>query len=209
MKRILSSIFMVLAVVGAAFGQTDHGYNLYGQLFGTSTGIGVGFDSRFKTGGVLGYSVGMAFTSISYDDSDGKDGSYSYRDVDSKGISIPFEVNAIMGNRASKFEIGLGATAYLIHRDEMYSRTIFYPVDDDFFDFKRLSDRKKVFRPNIIGTINIGYRLQRKSGFFMKVGLSFLIGDLKCSPLDGVVALPNLCFGYTIPHFNRCRRTCR
>lgn len=57
MKRIISSIFMVLAMAGATFGQTDHGYNLYGQLFGTSTGIGLGFDSRFKTGGMFGYFI--------------------------------------------------------------------------------------------------------------------------------------------------------
>lgn len=193
----------------SVYGQTEHTYNIYGQFLGSSTGVGVGFDSRFKTGGILGYSAGIGFTSISWDNSDGGDVTnstgvwYSSLDVDSKGLVIPLEVNAIMGKRASKFEIGLGATVYLVKREEWHYKTAFFPpeAEDGEWDFQDLSTRKKVFRPNIIGTINIGYRLQRKSGFFMRLGVSILIGDIKCSPIDGVTALPNICLGYTIPHF--------
>lgn len=206
-KAILIIAFLIASYSG--YGQTEHGYNLYGQFLGNSTGVGAGFDSRFKTGGILGYSAGMGFTSISWDSSDGGDVAdtpgiwYSSLDVDSKGLVIPLEVNAIMGKRASKFEIGLGATTYLIKRNEWHYKTAFFPpeVEDGEMKFQNLSFRKKVFRPNIIGTINIGYRLQRKSGFFMKLGVSILIGDIKFSPIDGVIALPNVCVGYTIPHF--------
>lgn len=192
----------LIAMAGSVFGQSEHGYNMYGQFGGASTGIGLGFDSRFKTGGILGYSVGLAFTDISWDDSNGLDGSYSSLDVRCKGISIPLEVNAIMGKRASKFEIGLGFTPYLVKRNEWHYKTIFFPTEEEgIWDYENYSTNKKVFLPNIIGTLNIGYRLQRKSGFFMKIGISLLIGDLKCSPIDGVVALPNICLGYTIPHF--------
>lgn len=202
MKRIIISLTALIVMVGTAFGQSEHGYNLYGQFFGLSTGIGLGFDSRFKTGGILGYSAGLTFTDVSWDNSDGQDGSFASLDVHSKGISIPLEINAIMGNRASKFEIGLGFTTYLIKRNELHYKTVFFPAEEEgVWDFKNYSTRKQVFRPNIIGSLNIGYRLQRKSGFFMKLGLSILIGDLKCSPIDGVVALPNICLGYTIPHF--------
>lgn len=193
MKRGITLFAFLLVMVGSVFGQSDHGYNLYGQFFGTSTGIGVGLDSRFKAGGILGYSLGVAFTDISWGTDDGLDGCYASYDAESRGISIPLEINVILGKRASKFEIGFGMTTYLVNRDERHYKTIFFPSEEDA--------RKKVFRPNITGTINIGYRLQRKSGFFMKVGLSLLIGDLKCSPIDGVVALPNICLGYTIPHF--------
>lgn len=202
MKRGITLLAFLLVMAGSVFGQTDHGYNLYGQFLGTSTGIGVGLDSRFRAGGILGYSLGLAFTDISWSRDDGLDGCYASYDAESRGISIPFEINAILGKRASKFEIGFGMTTYLVNRDELHYKTIFFPSEEDgVLDFERYSTRKKVFRPNIIGTINIGYRLQRKSGFFMKVGLSLLIGDLKCSPIDGVVALPNICLGYTIPHF--------
>lgn len=202
MKRGIALLAFLLVMVGPVFGQSDHGYNLYGQFLGPSTGIGVGFDSRFKTGGILGYSAGLAFADISWSNDDGLDGCFFSEDVKSRGLSIPLEINAILGKHASKFEIGLGMTTYLINRDERHYKTIFFPSEgDDAWDFESYSTRKKEFRPNIIGTINIGYRLQRKSGFFMKVGLSLLIGDMKCSPVDGVVALPNLCVGYTIRHF--------
>ncbi len=202
MKKIVAFIFMMVFMINVSLGQTDHAYNFYGQLFGGSTRVAVGFDSRFKPGGILGYSAGIGFTSISYEDSDGKDWNYTYMDVDSKGLSIPLEVNAILGNRASKFELGLGMTAFLVSRDELHHDVVFFPTEQEgIWDYTDNSYRRKVFRPNIIGTLNIGYRLQRKSGFFMKLGLTFLIGDIKCSPIDGLARLPNICLGYTIPHF--------
>lgn len=202
MKKEIALLAALFFMVGSVFGQTDHGYNLYGQIFGPSTGMGLGFDSRFKSDGILGYSIGLAYTDISWSDDNGLDGSYASLDVDSKGICLPLEVNAIMGKRASKFEIGLGFTTYIVKRDERHYKTAFFTAEEEsLWKFDNYSIRKKVVRPNIIGTLNIGYRLQRKSGFFLKVGLSLLIGDLKCSPIDGVVALPNICLGYTIPHF--------
>ncbi len=111
MKRGIALFAFLLVMVGSVFGQTDHGYNLYGQFLGTSTGIGVGLDSRFKAGGILGYSLGLAVTDISWSTDDGLDGCYASYDAESRGISIPFDVNAILGKRASKFEIGFGMTA--------------------------------------------------------------------------------------------------
>lgn len=110
MKRGITLLAFLLVMAGSVFGQTDHGYNLYGQFLGTSTGIGVGLDSRFKAGGILGYSLGLAFTDISWSRDDGLDGCYASYDAESRGISIPFEINAIWGKRASKFEIGFGMT---------------------------------------------------------------------------------------------------
>lgn len=193
-------LFMTL-LAGRAFAQdTTHGYNIYAQIAGTGNGIGIGFDSRFKTGGILGYSAGISFVGLSYSDS--FDGGYDYRDVDCQGVSIPLEVNAIMGKRASKFEVGLGFVTYLVDRHQNY-RKYDYLFDElgNYIGTIDYNSRKSGFRPNIAGSISIGYRLQRKNGFFMKLGLSVLLGDLSCSPFDGVIALPNICLGYTIPHF--------
>lgn len=200
MRRFLATLAAFTVMVGAAFGQTDHGYNIFGQLFGPSTVVGVGLDSRFKTGGVLGYSVGLGFTNVSCDN-DPESLAATYRDVKSCGLSIPLEVNAIFGNRASKFEVGVGLTGFLVHRDELKINAVYVPEDGNFSDYVFNREEKSVFRPNIMGTISLGYRLQRKSGFFMKLGLTFLVGDISCSPIDGLTVLPNICLGYTIPHF--------
>ncbi len=163
--------------------------NLFVELFGSSLGIGIGYDQRFVPNSVFGFSAGLAFTSGSVDNGGwwgANDGTYT--DVDFKGVTIPLEVNAIMGNRASKFELGIGATPCILNRNEK-SYKVWEPEIDKFKSGTKL---------NIVGTLNIGYRLQRKSGFFLRAGISFLVGDIKCSPIDGLICLPNLSLGYTI-----------
>ncbi|MCM1138906.1 MAG: hypothetical protein NC221_01935 [Duncaniella sp.] len=199
-ERLLCFTTILLAIVGTAFGQSDCGYSLFGQFLGNATGIGVGLDRRFKTGSSFGYSIGLAYTDMSWDNGDGYDLGSSYWDVDSKGVSIPFEINAILGERASKFEIGLGATVYLIHRSETRRKSIDIPTEETSVS-NYYSYHKKGIRPNIIGSLNIGYRLQRRNGFFMKIGLSFLAGDFDVSPIDYAIIIPNLCLGYTFPRY--------
>ncbi len=112
-----------------------------------------------------------------------------YTEVDFKGVTFPLEVNAIMGKRASKFELGLGATPCILNRYE--ERHIYSNYTYNVYN-------KEGIKLNFFGTLNIGYRLQRKSGFFLRAGMTFVIGDLKCSPMDGIFLIPNLSLGYTI-----------
>ena len=165
--------------------------NIFAEFFGPSFGIGVGFDSRFRQGSYFGYRVGLAFTDGS---SDGGYNNY-YRDIHFKGITIPLEVNAIFGNGKSKFEIGLGVTPAILNRRDM---KYIHPWDWD-------EDEQVIYKHgtklNVIGTLNIGYRYQRESGFFMRIGLTGIIGDWDCSPVDGVWFLPNLSLGYTIKNW--------
>lgn len=163
--------------------------NLFIEFGGPSLGVGIGYDQRFKPNSVFGFRTGISFTNGSYDNGGwwGANDGY-YTKVDFSGITLPLEANAIMGNRASKFEIGIGATPCILERTErIYNR----------WHHNHNLDKHGV-KLNIFGTLNVGYRLQRKSGFFLRVGLTFLIGDLKCSPLDGLLLIPNLSLGYTI-----------
>lgn len=166
--------------------------NIFIELGGPSLGVGIGYDQRFKPISVFGFRAGLSFTSGSWDDT-GWFGAYdggAYTDIDFKGITIPLEVNAIMGKRASKFELGIGATPCILHRHEVkYGE--WCPDNSE----ANVKDRTRI---NIFGTLNIGYRLQRKSGFFLRAGLTFLIGDIKCSPMDGLLLIPNISLGYTI-----------
>lgn len=166
--------------------------NFFIEFGGPSIGIGIGYDQRFKPTSVFGFSAGLSFTSGSWDDS-GWFGAYdrgSYIDIDFKGVTIPLGVNAIFGKRASKFELGLGATPSILHRHEVR----YWGLSSDISSV----NVKDGTRINIFGSLNVGYRLQRKSGFFLRAGLTFLIGDLKCSPIDGVLLIPNISLGYTI-----------
>lgn len=200
---------MLLSMALSLMAQTDHAYNFYGQLFGPTTGIGIGFDSRFKAGGIFGYSGGVAFTNLVWRENQywgtGTVADFNVIDTETttKGLCIPLEVNAIFGRRASKFEVGLGVTTYLTTRAVRKDHwELVRDEVNDITEYRYYVEKwNKKFRPNILGTINIGYRLQRKSGFFMKLGITALVGDIKCSPIDGLEILPNLCFGYTIPHF--------
>lgn len=161
-------------------------HNIFAEFFGPSFGIGVGFDSRFRNGTPFGYRVGIAGTGGSYDDD------VEWRNLDYKGVCFPLEINAIFGKRKSKFEVGVGVTPSILHR--VYTR--WYENDDMTTDYTTTRGNKL----NILGTINFGYRYQRERGFFLRAGLTIGIGDLKCSPIDGVWLLPNISLGYTLKY---------
>ncbi len=163
--------------------------NLFVEFGGRNLGIGIGYDQRFTSTTVFGFSSGLAFTNGSVDNG-GWWGAYdgTYTDVDFTGVTIPLEVNAILGKRASKFELGVGGTPCILNRSE--AKYNVWVLEND-----RVKESVKL---NIFGTLSIGYRLQRKSGFFLRAGITFMIGDIKCSPIDGLILLPTLSLGYTL-----------
>lgn len=202
LANVLICLIVILTMFTTNASAQGHGNcNIFVMAGGASTGIGVGFDSRFTSGGKLGYSVGISYVDFSFDTYKGFNGvsDGKYIDVYSRGVSVPMEINAIFGRRASKFEVGLGVTPYLIKKDEyITSYFLTYPNGADYPELNWESDRKSGFKPNFTGTLSIGYRLQRQNGFFMKLGVSFLFGDLRFSPFDGVLVLPGISLGYTI-----------
>lgn len=164
------------------------------EICGASLGpVCLNYDSRFRPGSVFGYRVGIGFTDGSYRNAFGD------HILDFKGVSVPLEVNAIMGKRKSKFELGIGIVPSILKRAE-YQWEHQWSVDDDgYIIYDTYNEiEKRGTRVNIMGFMNVGYRYQRQSGFFMRVGLSFLMGDIKCSPVDGLTCTPYIAFGYTI-----------
>ena len=161
-------------------------HNIFGELFGPSFGAGIGFDSRFKNGTPFGYRVGISYTVGSFRDNQ------EWRDLDFNGVCVPLEINAIFGKRKSKFEIGVGVTPSILHR--VYTE---WHWNDDMTIYYITTRGNRL---NILGTMNIGYRYQRERGFFLRAGLTIYVGDLKCSPIDGVWALPNISLGYTLKY---------
>ena len=159
--------------------------NIFVEFGGPSFGIGIGYDQRFNPNSALGFRAGIGFTNGSAENgswSKPNIGLFKHIQVDFKGVTLPLEVNGILGNRASKFELGVGATPCILERTEWQNNTF----------------TKEGVTLNIFGTLNLGYRLQRKSGFFLRAGITFLLGNIKCSPMDGLFFIPNLSLGYTL-----------
>ena len=167
--------------------QTDNliSRNFFIEIGGPSLGIGIGYDQRFKHNDTFGFRVGISYTNGSSENgswSKPNIGHLTHTQVDFKGVTLPLEVNGILGETASKFELGFGATPCILYRT-------------DWQDYHFTNQGVTL---NIFGTLNIGYRLQRKSVFFLRAGLTCLLGNLKYSPMDGLFFSPNLCLGYTI-----------
>lgn len=149
--------------------------NVYGELNGPSNWIGASYDCRILPGSPFGYRAGISYIS------DDRAPVLTY------GVGIPLEFNCILGNRASKFEVGVGADM-IIYRKE------FYPGSN--------------VRNHYIGSgfgyytyFNIGYRLQYRKGFNFRVGFSpsFAWGNHAVYKGMGNYIFPYLSFGYTFP----------
>lgn len=169
--------------------------NLFVELGGPSLSfLSLGFDSRIKPGSVFGYRVGLGFTDGS---AERNLGDYN---VDFRGVSIPLEANAILGKRKSKFELGVGIVPSILNRKETeYVYNVEKTGENSYYISSTEIVKKEGVRVNIMGLLNVGYRYQRQSGFFMRVGFNLLLGSLSCSPIEGVYLMPNIAFGYTLP----------
>lgn len=108
---------------------------VYAELFGASMVVGVNYDSRFYENSRWGYRVGLA-----------------YRPLEMVGISdlsIPFEINYLVGRKETnnKLDLGVGVNLGCYDTGEEYMLGNFA-----FF--------------------NIGYRYQPRNGLIFRVGLS-------------------------------------
>ncbi len=168
--------------------------NLFVEFGGPGYSVAsLGYDQRFRPGTAFGFRAGFSIISGSGDNGGWFGAPYEgdvYRYVEFKGVTLPLEVNAIMGNRASKFELGLGVTPCILDRH--------YRKYYEAYDKPTIVKETNGVRLNVFWTFNVGYRLQRKSGFFLRTGLTFGGGDIKFSPFDGTLLIPYLSLGYTI-----------
>lgn len=164
MKKILLLFFLIITLqANARSDEHSRVNNVYVTVFESINIVSANYDTRFPGSSVFGWHAGIG-----------------YNPFDSGGVSLPVGVNAILGSRASKFEIGVNATPYL-NRDYEYI---------DSYKWKC----------GLAVGANIGYRLQRKNGFFFRAGLSPTYGlkdSLDSFGLLFINILPYLSFGYT------------
>ena len=129
------------------------------ELQGVHNLVGINYDSRFKGNDGLGYRVGLGYA-------------YGYSDftfiVDAsdkiQGVAVPLEINYLLGKRNSKLELGAGIS--LGYYWERYAIT--YPAPGKAGSTGRIQGHENRFGYFTFG--NIGYRLQTKRGFQLRVG---------------------------------------
>lgn len=195
MKRALIvslCLCMVLTNSAQEKNETDTHNNIYIELVGGSSLVGVNYDARFNDHTRWGWRAGLSWT---YTNRTG------FIDVYSNDIrywAVPIGINYLIGNKKKALEIGLGASVGLVnyHYTLVSSRTedvsqadyerysndysllpnnavLYY--DDDAqkaylvsYDYNNRS--KNTFGYYFFG--DIGYRHVANSGFLFRVGLS-------------------------------------
>lgn len=188
LRRIVCAAVFVAVSVGC-FGQPADKerapHNVFLEFFGPASIVGVSYDTRFPGSPVWGWRAGAGFSEASLDD-----------DLDMQpGVSVPLGVNALLGKRASKFEVGafLAPGLYFYQNMEYY----YYCEGNTTYDGSvRVGPVK--YRVGCSFGLDFGYRLQRRSGFAFRVGWSPSVfinsgGDY----LNLFSLFPHIGFGYT------------
>lgn len=164
MKKITLSILMFASslMANAQIFGGEGTRNISLEFFGAHNTIGLNYDARLKGNDGWGYRAGIGYT---YAWSSGLfKGSSTI-----KGVSVPIEINYLLGKKKSKLELGFGANVG------------YYEEEYDYYLWPDYS-KKYRYEHNSIGYFffgNVGYRLQPTRGFVFRVGVtpSFNFGD--------------------------------
>lgn len=178
MKRFLFPLILIITLQVTARAEGDSRvHNVYVNWFESINLVSVNYDTRFSRSSVFGWHTGVGFVPSHFG-----------------GVSLPTGVNAIWGNRASKFEIGVTVAPYTISWKE--SEVIRGMDGDTYYEYTKYYGPKKWYFGMAVG-FNIGYRLQRKSGFFFRTGLSPVFAPMDPLALLLLNLMPFFSFGYT------------
>lgn len=160
-------------------------HNVYVELFEASNIVSVSYDTRFPDSKVFGWRAGVGFSACPYD------WPIEYW----TGLSFPVGVNALFGNRASKFEIGIGVTPGIYAR-KAELEYVYWPDRDYYCSWGERAVMRWYGACSF--SLDLGYRLQRQSGFGMRVGLAPCMSvTSECLAPHLWSFIPYVGFGYT------------
>lgn len=189
---------IILIIVMAAFGidlraeSEPRSHNVYVDFFSSSNIVSVNYDTRFPKSSVLGWRAGIGFSHSCFDGDRGWFGN------NRPGISLPLGINALFGEGKSKFELGLAITPglYSFRDSRMVVEEREHGMYKGYEDFGPTR-----WRGACAVGLDLGYRLQRKSGFLFRVGISRCIDMnsdmISINVLKLLIPIPYLSFGYT------------
>lgn len=189
--RISTIAFLLLVFCLNAFAQ-EQDKSVYLEVFGPSNLIGVSYDARIKSGSNLGYRVGLGYMA-GYTDNF----FCNYESHHQNAITVPLELNYLIGKGKSKLEIGAGSNIGMYHVSGTVFKCDYVPKDDGLYEQINLRDEhysETKFGYYMYG--NVGYRHTAKNGFQFRCGVnpSFNFGDKH--GLKKAVLYPYVSFGY-------------
>lgn len=180
--RKLLLLFILLVALGSKSkaDEQNRTHNVYVNFFEPVINfVSVNYDNRFLRDSVFGWHSGVGYTPINFG-----------------GVSLPVGVNAILGSRSSKFEIGVTVTPYLAAWKE--SELVMGMEGDTFYKYTNYYGPIK-WKGGVAVGVNLGYRLQRKSGFFFRTGFAPAVcRDIDPIALALMIFIPYFSFGYTL-----------
>ena len=156
-----------------AQGSPDQSLSL--ELFGAHNTVGVNYDRRLNGDHGWGFRVGVGY---GYSErSSFLVGSYTYR---IHGVAAPLEINYLLGKGRHKLELGFGASLGF-YWEKLYAKDVYIPYgySNDYGTYD-IRYKSRTFGYFMFG--NVGYRLQTKRGFQLRVGVtpSINFGDRYC-----------------------------
>ena len=145
-RNILLLLFSLLAFCNL---QAQTRQQVYVELLGASTTVGVHYDSRFGKNSHWGFRAGLAFTSTDNEDF------IDSGPLKTRGVTLPVGINYLIGKNKHFAELGLGVS----------------------FGSYQCTFRKeeKLFKKNITGSflfLDMGYRYQPTKGVSVRLGLN-------------------------------------
>ena len=161
------------------------------ELFGAHNTVGINYDRRLSGDHGWGFRVGVGYgyserISILV-------GSYTYS---IHGVAAPLEINYLLGKGCHKLELGFGASLGF-YWEKLYAKDVYIPYgySNDYGTYD-IRYKSRTFGYFMFG--NVGYRLQTKRGFQLRVGItpSINFGDRYCVQRDWFY--PYVSFGWRL-----------
>lgn len=151
MKKLISIVLFALCISINIYAQDTHTSKrvqaFYIEGLGSSFTYSINYDMRFEnSSNGLGYRVGLG----------------PYADGKQYYVSLPFQINYLMGDYKHHFEIGAGLTGIFSKKEE----SNLYDVTPYF----------NIFNPgtnaNVVGSLLFGYRYQTDHGVMLRFSLN-------------------------------------
>ena len=157
-KKIYTMVLLLSSIVAAA--QTR---NLSAEIFGASQLAGISYDARFNGNSGFGYRAGLGYGL-------GINSLIFSGEQIIQGVTIPLEVNYLIGKKRSHLELGAGLSngLYRVHN----KTSAFTATGQDGIIYEVSANDNINYTWGYFFFGNIGYRFQPEEGLSFRIGIS-------------------------------------